>query len=469
MPDVPELEEELRSLADSLERRSRPVDPDAAMVGGAIPPPRRRASLAIAAAALLLLSGVALAATLANSDDGDVVVSGGTEPTMGPTTSVPFGAGEGSYSGVRFEELPEAGVAVAHQNGVTLLSFDGDELGSVGGLTAGDLVSGGAAPLLLRPGGIVEVVDAVVEVDRAEAPPGCERAEGAGAVRVALCEDEEETTSQVVSVSPGGETVVLAGPPPAAGADGTWSRATPAPAGAWALAQWSDRCQAAGPYLVAADGSDVRPALAADDSSVVDASALGWSPDGRAAVRVGAGMCDAASPEPGVYLVDPTSNELSLVASVEVGVPVSRWERRVDASVPERVPERLAFRAFEELGLAACCGEPAHGADTATTGVAWEDFEVPVSATPAEDPPFVPFNDLVLESTPGEIAGLPVTEGEADLGAFVAFTCGGHVWALGGAGAGDRTPIGELRSLAETLIPHLYCTVGSRPEATGHA
>lgn len=79
---------------------------------------------------------------------------------------------------------------------------------------------------------------------------------------------------------------------------------------------------------------------------------------------------------------------------------------------------------------------------------------------------FVPFNDLVLTAEPGVISGSEVLEGEADLGPFIAFTCGPHLWTIGGAGMGDRATPTQVRDFAAELISELGCQVGERPVAT---
>ena len=98
----------------------------------------------------------------------------------------------------------------------------------------------------------------------------------------------------------------------------------------------------------------------------------------------------------------------------------------------------------------------------------WDGIEIPIAAHPNSGPPTVWFNDLVLWSVEYKLGGLPVTVGEADQGRFLAFTCGGRTWTLGGAGGGDRATESQLRDLALAVFPYLYCTVGERPQATGH-
>lgn len=99
-----------------------------------------------------------------------------------------------------------------------------------------------------------------------------------------------------------------------------------------------------------------------------------------------------------------------------------------------------------------------------TGGARWDGVDIPVSGWPGA--PMI--DDLVITSRPEALDGLPVVVGEADLGAFVAFACGGSGWAVGGMGAGDRASEPQVVALASALIPHLYCTVGPRPEADGH-
>lgn len=168
---------------------------------------------------------------------------------------------------------------------------------------------------------------------------------------------------------------------------------------------------------------------------------------------------------PGTYLVDPVSGERTLVRPESD--PTSStylWDQEFYGNLPER-----SFgRALRELELEGCCGEPSHGGVHAVTGVRWEGVDIPAGGSPLTQPVSIPFNDTVRSSEPIEIDGAPAIAGEADLGPFVAFTCGAHLWTLGGAGLGDRPTADAVRALTEALIPHLYCTVGERPQATGH-
>lgn len=139
--------------------------------------------------------------------------------------------------------------------------------------------------------------------------------------------------------------------------------------------------------------------------------------------------------------------------------------------------EELLASALRRLELEACCGEPSHGGTGVTSGAVWEDTAIPISGAPLQDHTFdvdgtprvvVPLNDLVTSSESATIAEAETLIGEADLGSFVAFTCGAYVWTIGGAGAGERSSPAQVRSLAETLLAQLECPIGQRPVAPGH-
>lgn len=139
--------------------------------------------------------------------------------------------------------------------------------------------------------------------------------------------------------------------------------------------------------------------------------------------------------------------------------------------------EEAIGTAIASLGLEGCCGEPSHGGSGATTGVVWDGVDVGILGSPVQDVTFehegasrafVPFNDLVLSSEETSVAGAHATSGDANGSRFLAFTCGAHLWTLGGPGMGAQATDAQLHDLAEALIPHLGCVVGEPPLATGH-
>lgn len=452
-------------MAESLDSASSPVDVDAIVRGDTILKSRRWRSAPVlgasAAAAAVLLVGVVL--TVSWWGDGDDLTVGGGGPDS-PTTTTPRGdaAGVGTYQGTPYSDLPNRGVAVRRGDGAALLGFDGTELGTASALpTAGEESAAGRTALVVRPGGNVDLVDP----DVAEAPDGCGEAAGAGGLRVAVCDDDAREGSHIVAVAPTGEATTLVAGVPDSDADVAWRWAVPSDDGRWVLAESTGGCGVATTFLIAADGRQARPVGGGSEFEVDDTEGIGWTPDGQAVVHVGGAGCQDSTESTGIQLVDPGSGEGTTLYTLGEGEgTVLPWERRAYASEAEEV----IFTAFDELNLERCCGEPSHGAPGATTGARWQEFDVPIAASPTDDPPFVPFNDLVIDSAPAEIAGAPVTEGEADLGPFAAFTCGSRVWTFGGAGAGDRVDASVIRELVESVLPRLYCTVGERPAATGH-
>lgn len=271
---------------------------------------------------------------------------------------------------------------------------------------------------------------------------------------MALCGGQPQVRERVVTVDAAGTTTPLVDGPAPGAPVGHWRWAIPSPDGEWVLAQWSGECEMPLAHLVSAGGSTVRPV--GEDG--VSTTGIGWAPDGRMLVQFGPGLCGSGIDEPGTYAVDADTGARELVRADPEGRSIAaRWERR---SYPNEV-ELMAFRAIDELGLTGCCGEPSHGGPGVTAGAAWEGEDIAISASPTGTAPGAP----VSAAEPGELAGTPVVFGETDGQPFVAFTCGGYVWRVGsGLQPGPASEAG-VHALAETLLPHLYCTVGPRPQA----
>lgn len=315
----------------------------------------------------------------------------------------------------------------------------------------------------VRPG---EAVDAVA-ADRSEIPSGCESASTSGGVRVALCEGEPQQPQRIERVSPTGDRQVLAETPDGSNGLGHWRSAAPSPDGRWILATWSGECESPTAFLVPTDGDaptvtiDGRPGL----QGATESAGIGWAPDGSAVVQLGTGVCGAAAEEPGVHLLDPDTRDTRLLVSQpEPGPSVHVWITRTYGNDAEWIFAQV----LGQLGLEGCCGEPSHGDSGLTSGARWQDLDIPVSATPPGTTDMVPLNDLVRSSELIELDGAPAVAGEADLGPFVAYTCGDRIWTFGGTGAGDRSTAEAVRSLAASVLPYLGCTVGERPLAPGH-
>ena len=376
----------------------------------------------------------------------------------------------GEFFDVPPGQWPDAGVAVV-QGDETIFFFD-DEGTDFGFLRdaalASQLGTGNVGPLeITYDGGTFAAARAAA----AEDPPGCEGATGAGGVRVALCGGEPQLRTQIVRVDPDGDTTVLTEAAPGSAGVGHWRWALPSPDGQWVLAQWSGECEVPVAYVIPTAGDTPQP-LGADRTpggGSTESIATGWTADGRIITTFPSPGCGSGLDRPGSYLVDPDSGEETLVWPDRGGIRSAfRWRR---VSPTGNAPELAITRALSELGIDGCCGEPSHGGSNAVVGAAYNGTDIPIYGSPLDPsnaPPYVAFNDLVIDSQPSDLDGLPVTVGTADLGPFLAFTCGDYAWSLGGAGAGDRAEPAELRALATSLIEHLYCTVGDPPLATGH-
>lgn len=385
-----------------------------------------------------------------------------TTDTTAPETSATAAAS--SWTGPGFSELPASGIAVAEDGGLVLHDYDGNELARARTPAANQLSRGPERLLAaVRPGDTIDAVPA----DRSDAPPGCESAATAGGVRVALCGGEAQRRQRVESISPTGDQRVLAVAPQGSYGRGSWRSAMPSPDGRWVLATWSGECEIPTAFLLPATGDE--PAITVDGRAAFAGAAesvgIGWAPDGRAIVQLGTGLCGSAADQPGVHLVEPGSLDRRLVIrQPEPGPSVHLWRVRTYGNDAEWI----FSSAIEQLGIEGCCGEPSHGGRGVTAGARWDGYDIPVGATPPGATDAVPFNDLVLSSKPIELDGAPVVAGEADLGPFVAYSCGERIWTFGGAGSGDRPTASAVKRLAATVLPYLGCTVGGRPLATGH-
>jgi hypothetical protein len=464
-----DLEAELRALARHLDQQSRPVDPDAAM--GATAPGRRARGPLLAAAAVAVLVVAGVTASVWSVDggqeldvSGDSAPDGAVESPLNTTTTpVPPDQTDASYSGTAFADLPEMGVAVSDGTTVTLLSLDGAKLGVA---TGSVVVEMGTGPqrrtLVMRPGDVLEAVDP----DPAEAPDGCDEAAGGGGLRVALCGGAPQDRTSIVAVTPDGEQIPVTGAAPGSRNAGHWQWGIPNAEGTRILGQWSGECESQTAFFIEADGSGIVTVDGQPGIPTVGSTGLGWAPDGRAIVQFSTGACGPGSENPGIYLVDPATSERTLVHAENdpAAQLASIWTRQAYANDGERT----IARALDELGLEGCCGEPSHGGTSVASGARWQGFNVFIGGNIAGDDPKVGLQDEILSVEEIEIGGAPTALLQAaDRGAYLAFTCGDRVWGIGGGGLGDRVPAGVLRSLTGTLLPHLYCTVGLRPEVVG--
>lgn len=408
-----------------------------------------------------------------HTDSADVPAAGGmiwTPPEASPDadsgTAGPGISGDPapSWTGPDVSELPPSGIVITQDSEMVFYDFDGDEVARATGPVATLLESSSHRMLVsVRPGGEVDAAP----IDRAETPNGCQFASSAGGVWVALCGGEPQQPQVIEVVSPTGDRRPLAEPPADSNDLGHWRWAVPSPDGRWILATWSGECEARTAFLIPNNGDAAATTVygQAGLDGATNSVGIGWTPDGRAIVQLGTGACGTGADEPGVYLFDPSGRENRLLVSRPESSPtVHLWSARAHGNDAEWV----FANALEQLGLEGCCGEPSHGGQALTAGVRWQGFDIPVGATPPGSSDTVPFNDLVLSSEPIDLDRAPALAGQADLGPFVAYTCGDRIWTFGGAGTGDRATNDAVRTLAATILPYLGCTVGERPLAPGH-
>lgn len=116
----------------------------------------------------------------------------------------------------------------------------------------------------------------------------------------------------------GRSAVKLAGPAETVKQDphpaGFWvpERLFPSPDGKSLLAQWSGQCEVQSTYLVSASTGKARPILDRADES----SALGWTREGSARIKVPRPTCGGAHLRAGIYAVDPTTLKPTLLRRI---------------------------------------------------------------------------------------------------------------------------------------------------------
>jgi hypothetical protein len=114
--------------------------------------------------------------------------------------------------------------------------------------------------------------------------------------------------------SSGRSAVRLAGPATPAQhslPSGFWvpERIFASPDGKTLLAQWSGECESQSTYLVSTTSGEVRSIL----DPAAESTALGWTKDGRAEIKVPRSICGASGASvPGIYAVDRASLKLML-------------------------------------------------------------------------------------------------------------------------------------------------------------
>jgi hypothetical protein len=439
-----DVERSLRSIAAGLDGRSRPVDPDAVRSSSSGPRwrPTLRPALAVAAAVVVLVVGVALLAER-SGDDAD--------PTVVPPTTTATDADDGA---------DDVGIAVfGQQPELTYYGLDG----VVTGVEPADLSSLEQIfpPNLLVFGGGVRN-----DVDPAEAPEGCEGAVGARGVRVALCGGQPESRATLDRIDAHGAAVTLVERPLGRSA-GRWRWALPSADGSTLLAQWEDaECELQSVWLVSVADGSARPALGAPD---VGAIALGWLPDGRAAIQVVRPTCGAAGPDPAVHAVDVLGEGTTqLLVPMPDGGTAFLWRRDRGARDDTDPVVAALARAADELGLERSASTVDDLGRTQTTLTSPDGrVQITVGPTTGSGLAYAPLPDAI-DSGPVELpGGFAATSGTAQ-GPYVAVRCGDHVWAATALDAVHAFDIGAAADVLSALVPHLYCTLGPAPLTNRH-
>ena len=377
-----------------------------------------------------------------------------TAPETSPPTTPP--ATEPTIDG---ESLPPAGVAIRRDAGpLTLLDLDGNVLGTADAtnvpVNTRDVSIGVGSPPQLGP--TVPVA--------AEVPPGCDSASADGGVHVALCGGETGRPRRIERVDPAGGSTEISGPPPLGDADavrGHWRWAEPSPDGRWVLAAWSGECESLTGFLFSTDGENDLTAVGSpidEWQTSPEAAPLGWTPDGRAIVAHGHGLCGASAAEPGVHLMDPTTGTTERIYQSEIADGFLTWTRRYPWG---NGLEYLAIQALDDLGFEQCCGEPSHGGPDATIGAVFEGTNIAILGAPIEDSALSGVESA--ERIPFGLGQAVVFDGDA--GRSIAFACGNNTWTLVWRTMLDPPPVDvdKMLRLGEALLPHLACTLGSPP------
>lgn len=454
----PDLHQRLRAYAEHLERASRRTTATDVIRTGRVGSRDIRHSLgvalAVAAAAVFVIVGAVVIGGAGEGGGVSTIDRADTTESPQPSASDPAGTDVKPSVDEDPGGAAEQGIAVVDSvaDEVVVLDDTGAVLATLPFPTDDHL--GADATAAVVDADVVTFVGA----SNAEAPPGCGNGAGAGGVRIALCGGERHERTQIVQVAPDGRVQLIVGGPDGERV-GYWHRAIPSPDGARVLGQWSGECEATTVHV-----AELAPAPGAfRPLADVEAQAIGWLDDGRALVQTGPGNCGQGDAEPGVYAYDLTSGARQLLHPVgSSSAAAMRWYRQ-----PPGRAHTVLTEALTAIGVPATEAEESH-AGLGVFVASVNGYRIPVAATPVSGAASVWFTDLVTEAAPTAIGSIPAVTGEADIGAFVAYTCGAHVWSFGGAGTGDRTPQPVLETLAEQLLPHLYCTVGSPPSNLGH-
>jgi len=435
MPKNPDraVEDRLTALAARLDEARPPLTADDVAARRLQPTPlRRRPAVVVGAAALAVAAAVAGFVVIVGDDESAQVDTTG-RPSPGPATETTAPADPATGTLPWSPEATETPPLLVWDNTeMALVDYSGREMARapMGGWHTNrpdvgiDLVASDSAHV---PGGRgVRPVDAVAIDDPI---PGCGAAHGRGGIVAAACGGPGgEGPPEIRVVATDGRARRLTGPRPGIG---HWRHAIPSPDGKWVLGQWSGECEAPTAFLIDATSGrvdDVAPAG-------VDSYGVGWAPDGRAVVGIGAGPCaDEDFTDTGTFLVDPNRKVRTRIHPFFAGTMV-RWGRGMIAY--NRL-ERRVDRAREELGLEESSGEPSHGGETNSSGMFFEGA------------------DIYIHALPGSQAGYlePVRPDE------LRFRCGDDIYTLSEFDLdfdSNRSDRARLERAAARLVSRLYC------------
>lgn len=322
MPDVPR---QLRAYGDWIESSTEPVAVRARRR------PRFRAALAIAAAII----GCTLVATWISTGGGDdiqveVATPSGADTTTTTTSSTTIPVGPLPARGIGVIEDGERLVLLTDHGEVlhTTRDFelDTNDLAHVVLVVRSEGMAARTMPLE-RPEGLPS--DCALPMGSASAP------QAPDAVIAAVCGAVPQLHDRVDVIRHGAVHTVIGAPPGASSPDGQvvghWRWALPSPDGQWLLVQWSGECEVPAAALLQPDGSGLHALTGERGEEWLhgpESKGLGWTPDGRAIVQLGAGACGRGAPTPGVYAVDPETDEATLLyvpRGNEYGAAVFRW------------------------------------------------------------------------------------------------------------------------------------------------
>ena len=425
MPNNPDraVEDRLTALAARLDEARPPLTAGDVVARRLQPMPlRRHPAVVVGAAALAVAAAVAGFVVIVGDDESARVDTAG-RPSPGPAaeTTAPADPASGTLPwDPPSTEIPPL-LLVWDNTEMALIDYSGRELARapMGGWHTNrpdigiDLAPGGRG---VRPADAVAIDDPI---------PGCGAAHGRGGIVAAACgAPGGEGPPEIRVVATDGRARRLTGPRPGVG---HWRYAIPSPDGKWVLGQWSGECEAPTAFLINATSGrvdDVAPAG-------VDSYGVGWAPDGRAIVGIGAGPCaDEDFTDRGTFLVDPNRKVRTRIHPFFAGTMV-RWERGI---VAYNRLERRVDRALEELGLEVVSGEPSHGGETSSSVTLFDGAEIGIRALPGSQAGYLD----------------PVQPDE------LRFRCGEDIYTLSEweAKRPDRT---RLERFAARLVSRLYC------------